>query len=173
MATAPSTTIHGIFVDGLRNAHALENQALALMDRQIEHLSNYDDVEQQLRAHRAETERQIERLETILADLGETPSMLKDMALSMSGNMAAIGHTFASDEILKNSFANYAFESFEVATYTALITLAEDGGFDEALPLLKQSLGEEQAMQNLVAKSLPVVVRKYVARADAGETASH
>lgn len=173
MATAPQDTLRTVFVDGLRNAHALENQAMALMDRQIEHLANYADVEQQLRAHRGETERQIERLETILESLGESPSMVKDMALTMSGNMAALGHTFAPDEILKNSFANYAFESFEVASYTALCVLAEDGGYTEALPLLKQTLGEEQAMQNWVAKTLPVVVRKYVDRRAEGETASH
>lgn len=173
MATAVRDTVYDTFVTGLKNAHALEHQAMALMDRQIEHLANYADVEQQLKMHRGETERQIERLETIFEQLGENPSVLKDFAMTFSGNMAALGHTFAPDEILKNSFANYAFESFEVASYSALIIIAEEGGFDEALPLLQQTLGEEQAMQQWIAKTLPVVVRKYLSLSASGETASH
>lgn len=93
--------------------------------------------------------------------------------MMFSGNLAALGHTLAPDEILKNSFANYAFESFEVASYSALIIMDEDGGFDEALPLLQQTLREEQAMQQWIAKTLPVVVRKYLSLRASGETASH
>ena len=162
-----------IFIDGLRNAHALEHQALSLMDRQIEHLAHYADVEQQLRVHRGETERQIERLEEILQELGESPSTLKDMTLGFFGNVAALGHSFASDEILKNSFANFAFENFEIASYSALIVMAEDSGFRSALPLLRQTLREEQAMAAWIEKTLPLVVRKYVSLAAAGEDASH
>jgi ferritin-like metal-binding protein YciE len=173
MATLAPDAVRETFVTGLKNAHALEHQAINLMDRQIEHLANYADVETQLRMHRGETERQIERLETILEGLGESPSTLKDVAMSVSGSMAALAHVFAPDEILKNSFANYAFESFEVASYQALVIMAEEAGFDEALPLLNETLREEQAMQQWVAKTLPVVVRKYLALRISGETASH
>jgi ferritin-like metal-binding protein YciE len=173
MATLARDTVRDTFITGLKNAHALEHQALALMDRQMEHLANYADVEQQLRMHRGETERQIQRLETILEGMGDSPSMLKDAAMHFTGNMAAMSHMLAPDEILKNSFANYAFESFEVASYSALVIMAEEGGFDAALPLLNETLREEQMMQEWVAKTLPVVVRKYLALAQAGETASH
>lgn len=173
MATLATDAVRETFVTGLRNAHALEHQALALMDRQMEHLANYADVEQQLRMHRGETERQIERLETILTELGENASAIKDVAMQFTGNMAAMSHMLAPDEILKNSFANYAFESFEVASYEALVIIAQEGGFDTAVPLLNETLREEQAMQQWVAKTLPVVVRKYLSLRAAGETASH
>ncbi len=168
-----SDVIRSVFVTGLRNAHAVENQALALLDRQIEHLSNYPEVEQRLRAHRAETEQQIARLDQILADLGETHSGLKDFALSISGNMAALIHTPAPDEILKNSFANFAFENFEAASYKSLITIAEDGGFTSYVSLLQQTLDEELSMAQFCDQILPSVTRKYLALRAAGETASH
>ena len=168
-----SDVIRSVFVTGLRNAHAVENQALALLDRQIEHLSNYPEVEQRLRAHRAETEQQIARLDQILADLGETHSGLKDFALSISGNMAALIHTPAPDEILKNSFANFAFENFEAASYKSLITIAEDGGFTSHVSLLQQTLDEELSMAQFCDQILPSVTRKYLALRAAGETASH
>lgn len=172
MATTTEIARH-IFVEGLRNAHAVEHQALALMDRQIDHLANYAEVEARLRDHRVETEGQIERLDTILSDLGESHSAVKDAALTMSGNMAALAHTFAPDEILKNSFANFAFENFEAASYKSLITVAEEGSFASAIPLLRQTLDEELAMAQFCDEVLPAVTRKFLALRASGETASH
>jgi ferritin-like metal-binding protein YciE len=172
MANA-SDEIRHIFVVGLRNAHAVEHQALSLMDRQIEHLAHYAEVEQRLRTHRGETEQQIERLEQILDSLGESPSTLKDTAMTISGNLAALGHTFAPDEIIKNSLANYAFENFEAATYKSLITIAEEGGFTSAIPLLQQTLQEELAMVVFLDEMQPMVIRKFLERRSAGAEASH
>jgi ferritin-like metal-binding protein YciE len=74
-----------VFVTGLKNAHAVENQALALMDRQIDRARNFTEVADQLKAHRLETEGQILRLETLLDGFDEKPSGLKDAALSLGG----------------------------------------------------------------------------------------
>lgn len=165
--------VRHVFVVGLRDAHALEHQALALMDRQINHLANYPEVEQRPREHRVETEQQIKRLDEILERLGESSSAIKDAALGLTGNMAALGHMLAPDEILKNSFANFAFENFEIAAYNGLITIAEEGSFSDAISLLNQTLKEELAMAQFCDQSLPGIVRKYLRLRAAGETASH
>ena len=86
---------------------------------------------------------------------------MKDLGLSMSGSMAAITHSMAGDEIVKNSFANYAFEHFEIAAYKSLLVMADDGGFSTATAALKQSLGEEEAMAAWIDESLPMVTRRY------------
>lgn len=162
-----------LFVTGLKNAHGVEHQALALIDRQLDHLANYPEVAEQLRMHRTETEQQISRIDEILSGFDARPSALKDVGLSLSGNMAALAHVFAPDEILKNSFANYAFENFEIASYTGLLTLADLGGYTSQQGLLRQSLGEEQRMAGWVIDSLPELVRKYAGLRAAGATASH
>lgn len=168
-----SDTVREVFVAGLRDAHAVEHQALALMDRQIDHLARYPEIETRLRAHRIETEHQIARLDEILEGMGESRSMLKDAALSVSGNLAAIVHMFAPDEILKNSFANFAFENFEAAAYKGLIAMAEVGSFTTAIPHLTQTLREEQSMAQFCDEILPAVTRRYLDLRAAGETASH
>lgn len=170
---AEQQDIREIFVLGLRDAHAMEHQALALMDRQIEHLARYADVEVRLRSHRGETERQIERLDTILESLGESHSAFKDATMTLTGNLAALAHTLAPDEILKNSFANFAFENFEAAAYKALIAMAQEGGFSQAVPLLEETLKEELAMVAFLDETLPLIVQRYIALREAGETASH
>ncbi|PCD02734.1 hypothetical protein COC42_15260 [Sphingomonas spermidinifaciens] len=149
-----------LYITGLRNAHAVEKQALSIMTPQVERLENYPEVEARLRAHIDETHGQIARLEEVLAGFETSHSALKDMALSMSGGMAAITHSIAGDEILKNSFANYAFEHFEIAAYSSLLTLADDFGFAGGTAL-RQSLGEEQAMAEWIEQSLPQVTRRY------------
>ena len=48
--------------------------------------------------------------------------------MSIVGNLAALGHSTASDEVVKNTFANFAFEHYEIASYSSLLTLAELAG---------------------------------------------
>lgn len=159
------------FVAGLRNAHALENQALSIMKRQVERLENYPQVAARLRQHIAETEGQQDRIGRILESLGEGSSGLKDMAMSFTGTMAALGHAMAEDEIIKNSLANYAFENFEAASYISLITMAEMGGFHDAIPPLRQNLAEEEAMVAWAKQGLPEITRRYLTLQAAGKQA--
>ena len=164
---------HSLFITGLKNAHAMENQALSIMRPQRDRIDNYPEVAQRLQQHITETEGQIERLEQILGAHGEDKSALKDMAMSMAGGMAAISHTMAGDEILKNSMANYAFEHYEIAAYKSLITMAKSADGSSAIPMLQQNLDEEERMAQWLDQNLDAVTMKYLSLREAGETAKH
>lgn len=153
---------HELFVTGLKNAHAMEKQALSIMTPQMQRIQHYPEVAERLREHIEETNGQIMRLDEILDGLGERASAVKDMGLGVMGELAAVGHSFAGDEILKNSFANYAFEHFEMASYKSLITMAEFPGLERFQSALKLNLQEEVAMAEWIDQSLPVVTRRYV-----------
>lgn len=165
------TETDGIFVTGLRDAHAMENQALSIMKPQVSRIENYPEVAQRLEQHIAETEMQIQRLEQILDGFGESKSSLKDAALSFTGSMAAIGHTVAADEIVKNSFANYAFEHFEIAAYKSLLALSNQAGNSSATSLLTQNLDEELSMAQWLDQNIGPVTLKYAALRESGQTA--
>jgi len=160
MSNSPDP-ITSLFIVGLRNAHAVEKQALAIMTPQVARIEHYPEVADRLRAHIEETNGQIARLDELLAGFDTSGSTFKDTALSFTGAMAALAHTPAGDEILKNSFANYAFEHFEIAGYKSLLTLADVGGFTKATTPLQQSLKEEQDMAEWIDGSLPLVTRRY------------
>src|SRR4051794_3927573 len=81
-----------LYVTGIQNAHALEQQAMQLMERQLDRLESYPEVKRVLQTHLRETEEQIRRLQEMLDAFGESRSLLKDFATSVSGNMAAIAH---------------------------------------------------------------------------------
>ncbi len=160
-----------IFVTGLKNAHAMENQALSIMKPQVKRIENYPDIAARLEEHIRETEGQIGRLEEILTSLAENNSSLKDAALSFTGSMAALGHTVAGDEILKNSMANFAFENFEIAAYKSLITIAELGGFKGLIAPLQVNLDEEVAMAAWLERNLRPTTIKFASLKEAGQTA--
>jgi ferritin-like metal-binding protein YciE len=172
MASFATATARTVFVTGLQNAHAVENQALALIDRQLDRLTRYPEICERLRSHRVETEVQIRRLEEILTSLNERSSGWKDMALNFMGNMAALGNAMARDEVLKDQLVNYAFENFEVASYRSLIALAEAAGFEDAAPLLRETLREEEAMAAWVLDTIPDLTLKFVGLRSMGEDAN-
>jgi ferritin-like metal-binding protein YciE len=160
-----------LIITGLKNAHAMENQALAIMKPQVSRIENYPEVARRLEQHITETDGQIARLEELLEGFGAQSSGLKDAALSFTGSMAAMGHTMAGDEILKNSYANFAFENFEIAAYKSLLILAELGGHGPVTAALLANLKEEQAMAVWLDENLPAVTTRFASLKENGQTA--
>ncbi|MBJ3784955.1 ferritin-like domain-containing protein [Devosia sediminis] len=165
------TTARDIYITGLKNAHAMENQALAIMKPQLQRIESYPDVAERLSQHIAETEGQIERLDQLLDRAGTDRSGLKDTAMSIAGTMAALGHTIAPDEIVKNSFANYAFENFEIAAYKSLLALADEAGDEEAIALLETNLEEEIAMAEWLDENIEPLTLRFASLASMGADA--
>ena len=160
-----------LFITGVKNAHALEKEARQLLSRQIERVTNYPEVAQKLRMHLDETNRQEERIDEILHALGEDRSLLKDWATQIMGNMAAVAHVPMADEILKDTFANHAFEAFEIAAYKSLITMADATGNTQFVAALRQSLQEEERMRQWIEDNVEKVTRMYLEREARGEKA--
>lgn len=153
-----------VLIVGLRNAHAVESQAVELLERQAQALDDYPDVRSRVRQHLDETRSQLERLEDCLDQLGERRSAVKDAALSTLGNFMALSNTMADDAILKNAFASYSFEHYEIAAYESLLELAELSEEPEIMSLLQENLSEEQAMADWLASNIRSVTRNYVRR---------
>ncbi len=167
----PDNHARDVLVTGLKNAHAMENQALSILKPQLSRIEHYPEIAAKLDLHIRETRVQIRRLEEVLDNLAEDRSALKDMALSQTGTMAVLSHTMAGDEILKNTFANFAFEHFEIAAYRSLITVAEYAGLPALVTPLKANLEEEVAMAQWLDDNLGSITTKYLALRDSGATA--
>lgn len=161
---ASNETVKNVFITGLQNAHALEKEALQLMQRQVERFENYPEMSDLLRRHIAETEGQVRRLDEMLHTFGEDRSLLKDMATQFMANMAAAGHMPMADEVLKNTFANHAFENFEIASYKSLIAMAEAAGHQRFVPALQETLREEEKTAQAIYDMIEPITQKYLMR---------
>ncbi len=168
---AHGDALHEIYHTGLRNMHALEMTAIELSERQVERLENYPDMAAKLRAHHIESQEQAKRLEAILERHGSSSSALKNTVSSVMGNVAAALHVPPSDEVLKNTFANFAFEHQEIAAYTSLIAMAETIGDTASVAPLRQSLGEEQAMADWIGSHIVPVTQRFMELTRAGRKA--
>ena len=160
-----------VYITGLRNQHAIENQAIELLERQIGRLENYPEMVDRMRQHLEESKQQAARIEDLLAGLNTSHSTLKDMVTSFMGNVAALGHAPASDEVIKNTLANYAFEHYEIASYQGLLIVAEVAGQGGSTSVLQQSLKEEQSMAQWIGEHLKPTMLRYVERYASGATA--
>lgn len=132
------------------------------MERQSERLDDYPEVKAKVTAHLQETNEQLRRLEKCLEACGESTSTLKDTAQSVMANMTAMAHSAAGDEILKNTFANNAFENFEIAAYKSLLALCGAAGMPEAKASLETSLKEEQRMAAWIDSNVEKVTMEYL-----------
>lgn len=172
IAARPSDKANEIYMVGLRNAHAIEKEAMQVMKRQVDRIKNYPDVSKKLREHIRETDQQIDRLEQILEQHEESTSTVKDVISQMMGNTAAVAHSTAGDEILKNAFANLALEAYEIAAYKSLITMAMRQDDRKAVSLLKRSLAEEERMAKWVDANIAKVTLAYLDREEKGHQAN-
>jgi ferritin-like metal-binding protein YciE len=153
-----------LLVVGLRNAYAMENQAQEMLERQAGRLEKYPEIKQKVEHHLQETKQQISRLDQCLKSFDETPSTIKNVTQSMMGNVAAMAHTVADDEVIKNTLANNAFENFEIAAYRSLIALCDAAGAAQCKPLLTQSLHEEEKMAKWVVDNVEKTTLDFLAR---------
>lgn len=171
MAVADADKIQETYVTGLRNQHAVENQAIELLERQVGRLENYPEMEARMRQHIEESREQARRLEDLLSHFATSHSTLKDTMMSVVGNMAALAHTATPDEVIKNTFANFAFEHYEIASYTSLLALADLTNHSAARSALEQSLKEEKDMAIWIGDHIDSTTRRYAELYASGQKA--
>jgi ferritin-like metal-binding protein YciE len=152
----------------LRDAHAMEGQAITLLETQIERLESYPEAIPRLKQHLEETRDQQAKVEKCLQALGEETSTLKDAAMKVGANLQGVMHMMSSDEVLKHALASNAFEHFEAASYCSLAAAAKDAGEADIARTCEEIMQQELAMADWVWQQLPPMTHKYLHRTDAG-----
>lgn len=153
-----------LLIAGLKDAYALETQALDMLRTQANRLNAFPELKARLQQHVTETEQQLKRLEGCLAQFNEQPSTLRDMALRLTGNLQTLFEATAEDEVIKNVFASNAFENYEIATYKGLAAMAENVGADDVADVARQSLREEEDMARFISEHIELTVRDFMAQ---------
>lgn len=168
MSVQNSETVHDFLIAGLRDAHAMESQAVSFTKLQVDRLEHYPQLKQRIAQHLRETEAQRDRLAECLESLGSGPTAWKDVPMKLGINIQAMIHSMANDEVVKNSLVSYAFENFEASAYIALIETARLAGDAKVETVCRQNLEEEEKMAAWLKESLPTLINKYLARSSAG-----
>jgi ferritin-like metal-binding protein YciE len=154
MMSISQTDAREYFVLGLKNAHATTRQGRVLIAGQAERLQSYPSLKAKLDTHLHEKDAQLKRLEALLSSCGESPSVLKDTAMSVGAGVAAVASAATADEVVKNSFATLAQAHYEAAAFETLIVFAQAAGEAAALRPLQQCLNESRGLASFVTENL-------------------
>jgi ferritin-like metal-binding protein YciE len=136
----------------LIDAHALEKQAIQLLDKGATIVGD-EEVARILRAHRLQTEEHERYVAERLEAHGETPSKLKDVAMEAGALGIGIAAKASPDTPLRLATTAFAFENLEIATYTILKRLAQKASDAETVAVAERILEQEEAAAELVRGS--------------------
>jgi ferritin-like metal-binding protein YciE len=142
----------------LDDAYAMESGLVSILESHAAHFRGFDDSARRIEDHIADTLRHAQRLEHCLRQLGTAPSAVKSTLSSLMGGIEGSATAIFRDQLVKDVLADYASEQFEVACYTALISLATDLDYPEIARACSENLREDQAMADWLLRQLPAVV---------------
>lgn len=157
----------------LRDAHAMEEQAITMLTSQSARLEHYPEVKAQIDKHLQETRDQAAMLERCLERVSGGTSGLKDIAAKMVAFGQGLSGLFVDDEVVKGSLASYTFEQMEIASYKILIAAAEHVGDQETKRVCETILQQEVAMAQWLDEHAAAITRKFLERDQQGLTAKH
>ncbi|WP_296578539.1 ferritin-like domain-containing protein [Phreatobacter sp.] len=157
----------------LRDAHAMEQQAVKMLDGMADRIQNYPDLKARITRHAEETRLQAAAIADCLKRRGTDVSTLKDMAGKVMGLGQAFSGLVVGDEIIKGSMAGYTFEHMEIAAYRVLVATAERAGDIETRDACQAILKEEEEMAAWLAEHLAPTTLRYLEREASGQTAKH
>jgi ferritin-like metal-binding protein YciE len=123
----------------------MEQSISRMLDSMI---STTDDpeIEEMLRHHKEETERQEQRLRERLDALGAGTSTRKQAQTIATALMKGAADQVRGDQAGKNARDGYVTEHMEIAAYQLLERLAERAGDQEMAEVARQNRAEEEEM---------------------------
>ena len=138
-------SLRELYIAQLKDLYSAEQQLLVALP-QLANAATSPDLKQGFELHLAQTQGHVQRLEQVLAQLGESPegkTCAAMQGLVKEGN-EAIGEN-ERGEVLDAALiaAAQRVEHYEIAGYGTVVTYAELLGEDEAAQLLNATLQEE------------------------------
>lgn len=151
------------FLAWLNDAYGMEKALEEVLERHASDAEGNATVQSRLREHLNETRQQADTVRGCIESLGGTVSGSKEFFAKLTGSLQGMANRPASDTMVKNALADYAAEHFEIASYRALITTAEELQERDIVIKLEQILRQEEAMAEFLADQLPHAVTTQLA----------
>jgi ferritin-like metal-binding protein YciE len=141
----------------LRDAHALEGQALQLLEAGPA-IAGLEPLADAFRDHLEQTKEHQRLVDERLADLGSGPSRFQSGLMRMwAANLGAFFGAQPDTPIKLSGFA-YAFEALETGAYELLLRTARRAGDEATASVAERILGEERAAAERVASTWDAAV---------------
>ena len=162
-----SKTALDVYLTGLRNQHAVETQAIGTLQNEMSYSTDYPELHAKMRLDKERSTAQAARLDALLEKHGSAKSAAKEVVAGAVATVSGFAHVGSGDDVLKNTLAAIGFKAYEIASYKALIALAQAAGASADTSTLEQSMKEEQEVGDWLGEHLPSLVTAYLGRQSA------
>src|SRR3954453_23518742 len=143
----------------LADAHAIEAQAIQMLEAAPKVVGDVPELEKLFKDHLQETRAQQEIIKARLDAHDATPNKLQDAAMRLGA--LNLGGFFKAqpDTPAKLAGFNYAFEHLEIAGYEELKRVADRAGDQETVRVAERIEGEERAAANAIAANWEIALQ--------------
>ncbi len=132
-------------VKHIDEALAMEQNVLRMLDGMISSTED-EEIKNELRHHKLETEQHAERLEKRLAAHEASPSTVREAAGIINALMKSVLDIARSEKAGRNARDGYATEHLEIASYELLERVALRAGDEETAEVARENRKDEEAM---------------------------
>src|SRR5438094_6059785 len=139
-------------VKHIDEALAMEQSVLRMLDGMISTTED-EEIRNELRHHKLETEQHAERLEKRLAAHDASPSTVREATGIMGGLMKGVVDMVRQEKAGRNARDGYATEHLEIASYQLLRRIAQKAGDEETATAAQEIIVEERAMATLIEQN--------------------
>jgi ferritin-like metal-binding protein YciE len=166
-------SLQALYVDELKDLYSAERQILKALPKMIK-AASHEELAATFSEHLRVTERQVQRLEKIFADLDESPRGKK--CVGMEGLIEEAQELLKEKpepEVLDAGLISKAqhVEHYEMAGYGTVRTYAEQLGLTKHAELLQQTLDEEGEADKRLSALAEASINVEAAMADGGADA--
>ncbi len=153
----------------LNDAYAMEEVLVEVLEKRVDQTKNHPDVQKRIKEHLEETKRHGDMVKESITRLDGSVSPVKSAVANISGFMQGMASGLPHDALVKNSIADYAAEHFEIASYHALMTAAEELGDKETANMCAEILEDEEAMAEWLMEQHPIAVKECIGQTEEEE----
>jgi ferritin-like metal-binding protein YciE len=132
-------------VKHIDEALAMEQNVLRMLDGMIA-TTDDEEIKNELRHHKVETEQHAERMQRRLEAHGASPSMVKEAGGIAGALMKSVLDMARPEKAGRNARDGYATEHMEIASYQLLERIAQRAGDEETAEAARQNRADEEAM---------------------------
>ena len=143
-----------LFHDTLKDIYFAEKKILVALPKMAK-AAQSEELRAAFEKHIGETEGQVERLEQVFAAIDKKPQGKTCAAIvGITDEGAEIMQEYKGSPALDAGLlaAAQAVEHYEISRYGTLIAWAEELGLDDAVPLLQETLDEEEATDDALTE---------------------
>ena len=130
-------------------ALAMEQNVLRMLDSMIG-TTNDEEIRQQLREHKLETEQHADRMQQRLEALGGQPSAIREVGGIVGALMKSVVDMARTEKAGRNARDGYATEHMEIAAYQLLERIATRAGDEQTAEAARLNRADEERMAKTI-----------------------